>query len=167
MTALLTQSFYNCTYSMMVNSVFFVQSTPLTLFNGSFQNIAYMLQTYLHLTFPKHCIYVTDIFTFDLSKTLHICYRHIYIGSFQSIAYMLQTYLHLIFPKHCIYVTDIFKMCMCKFDADFFFFFDKMACFLFSPFNNCTQSVIVNIAYFVKSTPLTTFVRSLENLAHI
>ena len=46
-TAFLTyQIFYNCLYSIMVGSAYFVKSTPPRAFSVSFQYFADMLQTY-------------------------------------------------------------------------------------------------------------------------
>ena len=47
-TAFLTNSkfFYNCLYSIMVGSAYFVKSTPPRAFSVSFQYFADMLQTY-------------------------------------------------------------------------------------------------------------------------
>ena len=60
--------------------------------------------------------------------------------------------------------TDILKMCMKKFDAEQVFF-DKMTGFLTQPFsNNC---IMVDSAYFVKSTPLRAYIGSFQHFANM
>ena len=149
----------------MVDSAYFVKSTPLRAFTGSFQHFAYVLQTFWRcawrsLTLKK--IFLTNLqglllshfsmtapsnwwlivytlwnqllleLSFDLFNTLKICYRHIEdvheeVWCRKSIFWQTYRVFNLtIFSTFWRYFADMLKMCMKKFDAEFFFLTNSM-----------------------------------------